>query len=230
MALIFLLVFCFIAFAAGLIADQALDESRMLDKMIEYADTSLTQVDMAEYPKLVSSITGYLSGRFDTAQVDVIKGDRMVPAFTDNELLHLRDIKDLLGLSHTLKHMALTLIISSFILSFPLKKKEPILFGEIKPLVIFNWAAGIILAILMGVFLWGFIDFENLFIAFHQLLFRNDLWLLDPQTDLLLQLMPLGFFISYGVDIIKQNGVLIILLPVALAALNIIKRRQHEIS
>lgn len=40
------------------------------------------------------------------------------------------------------------------------------------------------------------VDFSSAFILFHHLLFRNDLWLLDPATDLLIQMLPEVFFIT----------------------------------
>ena len=43
------------------------------------------------------------------------------------------------------------------------------------------------------------LDFEGAFIAMHRLLFTNDLWLLDPRTDLLICLMPEEMFISLAV-------------------------------
>ena len=40
--------------------------------------------------------------------------------------------------------------------------------------------------------------FDSLFILFHEIAFTNDLWLLNPRTDMLIRLMPLEFFISYA--------------------------------
>lgn len=51
----------------------------------------------------------------------------------------------------------------------------------------------------MGILaLWGLIHFDSLFYAFHLVAFRNDLWLLDPTRDLLIQLMPTPFFMDYA--------------------------------
>ena len=50
---------------------------------------------------------------------------------------------------------------------------------------------------------------DSFFIGFHRLFFRNDLWLLNPQTDMLIALMPTTFFIWYGGELLKR------LLPVA---------------
>ena len=58
------------------------------------------------------------------------------------------------------------------------------------------------------------IDFNSLFVLFHQVAFRNDLWLLDPQTDLLIRLMPIEFFISYAAII---GGLWLLGMVIALA-------------
>ena len=55
----------------------------------------------------------------------------------------------------------------------------------------------------------------SLFILFHKLVFTNDLWLLDPRTDLLIRLMPIEFFISYaaiigGLWLLGMAGLLIL--------------------
>ena len=48
---------------------------------------------------------------------------------------------------------------------------------------------------------WAVIDFHSLFTLFHHAFFSNELWLLNPRQDLLLQLMPTGFFIDYAARI-----------------------------
>ena len=55
-----------------------------------------------------------------------------------------------------------------------------------------------ILAVVTVVIVLAGIDFDSLFVQFHKAAFTNDLWLLDPQTDLLIRLMPIEFFISYA--------------------------------
>ncbi len=54
---------------------------------------------------------------------------------------------------------------------------------------------------LIALAVWGCIDFASLFTCFHKLLFTNDLWLLDPATDLLIHICPEGMFASMAVRI-----------------------------
>ena len=58
-------------------------------------------------------------------------------------------------------------------------------------------------------------SFDDLFFRFHEVAFTNDLWLLDPSTDLLIRLMPIEFFISYAAIIgccwlLGMGGILVI--------------------
>lgn len=39
-------------------------------------------------------------------------------------------------------------------------------------------------------------DFTKYFVIFHHIFFNNDLWLLDPATDLLINIVPEPFFVD----------------------------------
>ena len=41
-------------------------------------------------------------------------------------------------------------------------------------------------------------DFYSSFVKFHHVFFTNDLWLLDPKTDLLINILPQGFFMDFA--------------------------------
>ena len=53
-------------------------------------------------------------------------------------------------------------------------------------------------AITAGLALWAAFDFDRFFTLFHRIAFTNDLWLLNPRTDLLIRLMPESLFIDLG--------------------------------
>ena len=66
--------------------------------------------------------------------------------------------------------------------------------------------------ILKSFFLWGaflsiiifgmMVNFNYTFILFHKLLFRNDLWILNPRTDFLLMMFPQRFFLEIAIGIL----------------------------
>ena len=44
-------------------------------------------------------------------------------------------------------------------------------------------------------------DFNRAFRTFHKLFFRNDMWLLDPDEDWVIRLLPEGFFLDMCISI-----------------------------
>lgn len=64
------------------------------------------------------------------------------------------------------------------------------------------WLAPLILLLPLGLFaLYAALNFDAAFTLFHRVLFRNDLWLLDPATDLLIRICPESMFMHMGVRI-----------------------------
>ena len=64
------------------------------------------------------------------------------------------------------------------------------------------WAFALVTVLAVFVLLaWRHLGFEAIFIGFHRLAFTNDLWLMNPATDLIIRLMPTGFFVRYALSI-----------------------------
>ena len=62
--------------------------------------------------------------------------------------------------------------------------------------------APLVLLVPLGIFaLWAAIDFDGAFTFMHRALFANDLWLLDPRTDLLIRICPEEMFAAMGLRI-----------------------------
>ena len=98
---------------------------------------------------------------------------------------------------------------------FIIRKKAPEFLKLIKPQRTMSITLYSFFAVSIALLVWGLVDFNSLFYTFHMIAFKNDLWLLDPRQDLLLQLMPSDFFLSYGQDLIKNSMVILLSLPLA---------------
>ena len=82
---------------------------------------------------------------------------------------------------------------------------------------------------LLGV--WAAVDFSSAFAFFHELLFTNDLWLLDPRTDLLIRICPSSMFAQMGLRIGLRAAAALLGIPGLLTALFKLsqrKRKQNE--
>jgi len=118
------------------------------------------------------------------------KGDEKVlkPYFNDMEIEHMKDVKELFRKGYILKY--LSLIISIIALFFSIKNKKWLIEEGVFKGIFIWWG---LMALL---FLFTLFDFNKYFTYFHLIFFDNDLWLLDPNTDLLIQMLPEEFFIS----------------------------------
>ncbi len=47
--------------------------------------------------------------------------------------------------------------------------------------------------------------FEALFVRFHELFFTNDLWLMNPETDILIRMMPQLLFERAGMELVRLS-------------------------
>jgi len=70
---------------------------------------------------------------------------------------------------------------------------------------------GVILAF---VAVYAIVDFYGFWTQFHQLFFRNDLWLLDPNTDNLILMVPEPFFFALVFRIVGGFSLSLILINV----------------
>lgn len=118
-------------------------------------------------------IAEYLSGRRDNLEVPGFKN-----FFNEREIEHMKDVKNIFRYL-----IYLTIIIG--VLIFILIKKQ-----DFPNIFLFSF-----IPIIIFLILYLFVPFDKLFIDFHLILFKNDLWLLNPETDRLIVLLPEEFFI-----------------------------------
>jgi len=154
-----------------------------------YFAHDILQVTGKEYFEL-ESITNdifiYLRGK---------AGDEILePNFNQREILHMRDVQVLFKYGFILKYIAIILSIG-LIIYF-------VLIGETK--LVGKWIykglfVNLIFIGILGIMI--YFDFTKYFTYFHYIFFTNDLWLLDPQTDLLIQMLPEEFFSSIATSI-----------------------------
>jgi len=134
-----------------------------------------------EVVKITEDLFRYLKGK---------SGDEILePNFNEREIAHMRDVQVLFKYGFILKYIAIILSLI-IIIYFAITGEIEILGNYIYKGLFVNW---IILGILLFMV---YSDFDKYFTHFHEIFFTNDLWLLDPETDLLIQMLPEELFIS----------------------------------
>lgn len=199
---------------------QPAKDSRVLAELMQtHADPGTRHLE-SSYPHLALHLSDYLFGAKDQPQVQVSGPGLDEPAFSEQELQHLKDVRSLFRLFQWLRRIGLVLLFALGILIVAGGKGNGR--SRLLPLVSV-WQRGVLLAVFFILVLAALvaINFHQAFYLMHRVLFTNDLWLLNPQTDLLIQLMPGKFFVAYA----KMAGLRLgIILLGALAALTIIKK------
>ena len=131
--------------------------------------------------------------------------------FNDREKAHMADVRGLFVGAIKLRRIAIGIVIAGILLLIIMKRKRA-------PRTLargYKWACGItgILTVVLTCLIST--DFNYVFIKFHHLFFDNDLWLLDPATDDMINMLPEGFFfdtaVRIGVTFIIAAGILLIL-------------------
>lgn len=145
---------------------------------------------------MTDDLLDYLKGdKEDLSLIVTVNGEKR-EAFNQRETIHMADVKDLYDKVIIVKNISfLVAIIVSIYLAI---KKEFNNFTEsyIKVLISFLIIFGIIGLLCL-------IDFDFFWTNFHLIFFtKNDYWLLDPKTSLLINMVPSQFFFDLCIRII----------------------------
>ncbi|MGB9750001.1 MAG: TIGR01906 family membrane protein [Caldisericia bacterium] len=135
-------------------------------------------------------IPEYLSGKRDNLDIPGFKN-----FFNEKETKHMEDVRNIF------KYVILLTIFIGIIIFLLINKKD------LPNIFLFSF-----IPIILFLILYLFIPFDELFTNFHLILFKNDLWLLDPNIDRLIVLLPEDFFIRALQKILIFTSVALIFL------------------
>ncbi len=148
------------------------------------------------------------------------------PAFNEKEMTHMADCFRLFALLRKVRSRlipwAVLLIVGG---AYLLQNRRRARLAA--------WLAPLVLLIPLGAFgIWAAIDFGGAFTFFHRVLFSNDLWLLDPATDLLIRICPESMFMGMGLRIGLWSLAVVVAVPALATLITFIwpKNKQDEAS
>lgn len=138
-----------------------------------------------------NNLADYLENKKDNLIFEITYEGESREAFNNREIHHMVDVKDIYVKLSYLRLISLLLIIGIIAL---IRKKY--LLNAMYYSAGLSFGFSLILGIIIS------INFNKAFIFFHEIAFSNDLWLLDPRTDLLINLLPLSFFINISIHML----------------------------
>lgn len=142
----------------------------------------------------------YLRGDRNDLDIKVISNGKTSQFYTNREKLHIADVRNLFISAYYLRRVLFVIgcLLATMLIAFSNCANEFIKdFSKISHHTIL--VANTMLLLLIAVIS---INFDAAFTTFHELLFNNDYWLLDPNKDDLINLLPESFFIHISIVIV----------------------------
>ena len=154
-----------------------------------YQISDASGIAKPELMKLYQHLIDYYNSKVDTAQVTVIKSGEKLNVFSEKELIHLKDVKGLIQLDHTVQIATFgVMLICVMGLLLWIRNSWRV---AVKGLF---WGSVITFSVVIFLSLWSMFGFEQLFVLFHLVSFTNEFWIIDPNEGSFLVLFPGSFF------------------------------------
>lgn len=203
------------------------DKTFFMNQVTENNVVKNTGIVEADMESVVNDILAYLRGtrsNFDIQArltVNGVTSDTPVSIFNEQEMVHMNDVKALLNLALTLRNIAMIFFLITLV--YLLKNNQMAL---IKGLF-YGSTIALVIILLIGVIFT--VNFDGAFTLFHQLFFSNDLWIMNPDTDLLIWIVPGPFFFN-----LIERMVLYALIPLGITMIGsgaiLLKKRKLKIN
>ena len=149
-----------------------------------------TGIALNELDYAVGAIVRYFEDDADTLRILVFTGGQETALFSEDETLHMEDVKGLMraifranevALGFVLAYVAATVLWAGERSGRHLAKETLAAVG-----------VGALVGVAVGIV--ALVGFDGAWNQLHEILFTNDLWLLDPRTDRLIQMFPETFW------------------------------------
>jgi integral membrane protein (TIGR01906 family) len=176
----------------------------------EFDAVATTGIAREELISAGAQIRNYFNNNQKTLLIEVTEDGRETSLFNARETVHMQDVKDRFQLANRVQEFSVMYVLT-FIVVVVLWARE------ISPRELAVRVAGgctLCLAALGAIGAVGLSGFNEAWTNFHELLFSNDFWLLNPATDHLIQIFPPDFWESIvffvGMLIVAEAALLLL--------------------
>lgn len=188
----------------------------------KYQVPETVHMEMDDLLEVTDEMMAYLRGEREDLHIMTTVDGQAREFFNDREIAHMEDVQGLFLGAITLRRILLVTAVLCVILMAVLK-------ADLKKLLpkCLCMGSGLFFLLAAGLGILISTDFTKYFIIFHKIFFRNDLWILDPSTDLLINIVPEPFFSDTALRIgITFGGMVVLLL--AVCAFILFRQRKPE--
>ncbi len=171
--------------------------------------TGLTESQLSD---VATEIRDYFNSDEELLDVTVVVNGATWPLFDEREIIHMRDVKELLQAVYRVQEGTFLYLFTFSTVGFLILGNE---FAGMMRRLFFRGTVFVYVAMWV-IGLGSLAGFNLLFRWFHEISFNNDFWLLDPQTSFLVNLFPQGFWLEstliIGMATLVESGGLVALI------------------
>ncbi len=154
----------------------------------KYNISQTTGLAESELEVAAEGLISYFKSGDEYISLVVVKDGKPFELFNEREVIHLKDVKELIRLDYRLLLGTLIYVLAYAGVSlFWRKDRRRLARGMVG-------GASITLGLMLALGVGTLLNFDQLFLQFHLFSFTNELWILDPAKDYLIMLFPQGFF------------------------------------
>ena len=177
--------------------------------------------------EVTQKLLAYTTGADDNLDIQAeIKGE-MQEVFGEREKDHMVDVKLLYLGARNVRTITLVAAVVLIAAAFLIGRRE-----TLKTLCksFLRVSAGFLIFV-GAIAIYAALDFTSFWTNFHHVFFTNDLWILDPRTDVLIQMVPEQFFSDLVARIIiRFVSIFITLNAAAMVGRAIVKKRESAVA
>lgn len=159
-------------------------------KYDQYHVVKNTGIEKDDLMEITEEMFAYLKGERQDLKIvgEVHEKEQLI--FDEKDQAHMVDVQQLFIKGRILRNIFAILFPLGFLyLVFVKKDKESAVRAIFRSFIAFTS-----IIVLLGIIIST--DFSKYFDVFHYIFFDNDLWRLDPKKSILINLVPLGFFMD----------------------------------
>lgn len=187
-----------------------------------YQVPETVHMQMDDLLYVTEEMMAYLRGNRDDLHIDIVVDGQEREFFNEREIAHMEDVRELFIGALYLR--AACLAAAALCIIFLILSKASLRFVLPRALCAGTGIFFMLTAVLAAVIS---TDFTKYFVIFHKIFFDNDLWILDPATDLLINIVPEPFFMDTAARIGVTFGLMVLFLfAVCLAFILFTKKRK----
>ena len=178
----------------------------------KYNVTAAVRMEMDDLLQVTDEMMDYLRGNRDDLHVMTVVDGSPREFFNAREIAHMEDVRGLFLGAITLRRVCLAAAAVCVLLMAALK-------ADLKRTLprMLCVGTGLFFLLAAGIGLLIASDFSRYFVVFHHIFFDNDLWILNPTTDLLINIVPEPFFADTALRIgLTFGGAVLVFFAVCL--------------